>query len=188
MARATFIFIFFLSLICVFLLGINVGKKIQQTQFAPTPQPTTTPPTPTLQPPTATPTAGFVSPTKKPSANTSGTSTYTNRSCGFTFSYPGSYLNQKSVNEYSLILTEPDNEKSVIATTCAEKLPRPPVSSDKIESISLDGVAAILYHDQNEDGSPRDEVIVKHPQRNLEIIIAGYGETFQAVLTSFRFL
>jgi len=75
-----------------------------------------------------------------------------------------------------------------MVVTCASELPEPSLSPDKIESISLDNEKAILYHDQNPDGSPRDEIVVKNPINGLEIIIAGYGETLQQVISSFRFI
>ena len=60
--------------------------------------------------------------------------------------------------------------------------------SENIESIIIDGQPATLYHDINSDSSPRDEVIVKHPFRDEEVIIAGYGNNFQHALASFKFV
>ena len=75
-----------------------------------------------------------------------------------------------------------------IALACAEKIPIPPVKAENIESIIVDGQPATLYHDTNSDSSPRDEVIVKHPSRDEEVIIAGYGNNFQQALASFKFV
>ncbi|MBI4990687.1 hypothetical protein HZB96_01175 [Candidatus Gottesmanbacteria bacterium] len=97
-------------------------------------------------------------------------------------------MRQKTENAQSVIFTDPDDPNAAIATTCAESIPRPPVTSDKIEAISLGGVAATLYHDKNQDGTPRDEIIVKNPNNGLEIIIAGTGVTFQKALSSFKFV
>ena len=34
----------------------------------------------------------------------------------------------------------------------------------------------------------RDEVIVKHPTKNWDIIVAGYGATFDEAIANFKFL
>lgn len=187
MAKGTVIFLFVLAITASLLLGINVGKKLGISQITDNTSPMLSA---SIQPPTITIT---LTPTQKatPSATmkkSTGITTYTDASCGFSFSYPGSFMKSKSVNGQATIITDPDDEKATIAATCAASIPRPPVSSDKIESITLDKVAATLYHDTNSDGSPRDEVIVKNPNNNLEIIIAGYGETFKQTLTSFKFI
>ncbi len=186
MAKGTLIFLFILAILAAFLIGINVGKNISKQQFSNeaieqlSNQPS---PSPTL---ILTPTIASPSATRTP--KTTGTSTFTDRTCGFSFSYPGSFLRQETENAQSIIFTDPDDPNAAIATTCTASIPRPPVSSDKIEAITLGGVGAILYHDQNKDGTPRDEVIVKNPNNDMEIIIAGYGDTFQKALTSFKFL
>lgn len=194
MAKGTTIFLFFLTIVATLLFGINIGKKLGKSEslsnlqpptsnLQPTISPTLTPkPTITLAPAIETSPSATVIPRVK------GISTYTDQTCGFTFSYPGSFIRQKTVNSQSVIFTDPDNPNIAIATTCAKTIPRPPVSAEKIEAISLDGVAAMLYHDQNSDGTPRDEVIIKHPGNEMEIIIAGYGPIFQSALASFKFI
>lgn len=179
MAKGTLIFLFFLTIFAALLFGINIGKKLvsQQSAIIITPSPS---PSPVIIP------AISASPSAALKKSTSVT-TYTDDRCGFSFSYPGSFINQKTINGQSTILTDPENPKSIIAATCASSIPRPPVSSEKIESIMLGNTAATLYHDQNQDGTPRDEVIVKHPTNGMEIIIAGYGEYFQQALASFKF-
>lgn len=185
MAKGTVIFLFLLTIIATLLFGINIGKKIgpspsaisnQQLTITSTPSPTVTI-APTI---IATPSGTL----KK----STGTTTYTDRTCGFSFSYPGSFIKQKSVNGQATILADPNDPNATTVATCDKILPRPPVSSDKIDSITLDKVAATLYHDQNQDGTPRDEVIVKHPANEMEIILAGYGDIFQKILTSFKFI
>lgn len=193
MAKGTAAFLYLLSLAAVFLLGINFGRNLSLTRSSASPSPTPVPPSPTVTPtPTSylslTPTQAVssVSAIKK---TTGGNSTYTDRHCGFSFTYSGSYINSSTNNNQSTILLNPDNPADVIAATCAASIPRPPVTSDKIDSITVGGVPATLYHDQNsKDGSPRDEVIVKHPSNGLEIIVAGYGATFQSILSTFRFV
>ncbi len=184
MAKGTTIFFIILITVASLLFGINIGKKLNSPQLPITNyQLSTITPSPTI---TLTPTLS-ATPSAAVKKSTSIT-TYTDGTCGFSFSYPGSFIKQKSTNQQSTILTDPDDPKSTIAATCAASIPRPPVSSDKIESIMLDKAAATLYHDQNQqDGSPRDIVIVKHPSNGMEIILAGFGSTFQQVLASFKF-
>ena len=116
-------------------------------------------------------------------------STYTDDKCGFTISYKGSYLEQKTENYTSTIITDPQNPNQTIVSTCQDEIPKPPLPPEKIEDIVLDGVYAKLYHDaSSKDGTPRDEVIIKHPTLNHEIIIAGFGPAFNMSIASFKFL
>ena len=194
MAKGTIVFIFFLAVLASLLFGINLGKQLGKSEVASTVISPTGNIKPTLlpsftPPPSPTPIVSITtSPNTIPSSRKSGTTTFSDKTCGFEFSYPGSFIRQKTVNSQSVIFTDPDNPNITIAAACATSIPRPPVSSEKIEPITLGGVAAMLYHDQNSDGTPRDEIIAKHPTRELEIIIAGYGATFQSALSSFRFI
>lgn len=188
MAKNTTIFLFILGILATLLVGINVGKNLgkqEASQSAINNQQLTITPSssPTL---ILTPTIASPSATRIPKAT--GTSTYTDKTCGFSFSYPGSFLRQRSENAQSVIFTDPDDPNAVIATTCAALIPRPPVTSDKIEAVTIAGVAANLYHDQNKDGTLRDEVIVKNPNNEMEIIIAGFGPTFDKALSTFKFV
>ncbi|MBM3284134.1 hypothetical protein FJY90_07920 [Candidatus Gottesmanbacteria bacterium] len=191
MAKGTTIFILILAVLASLLFGINIGKKLGKSEIASVNQATINNQQLTITPiPSLTITSILTlssTPTATSSGKISGITTYTDKSCGFSFSYPGSFIRQKTVNSQSVIFTDPDNPNLAIAAACAASIPRPPVASEKIESLILDGVAGILYHDQNPDGSPRDEVIVKHPDKELEIIIAGYGDSFTSALTSFKF-
>lgn len=181
MAKGTLILLFILSITAFLLIGINLGKKIGKNDSVPNVSisPTLLPTTQLILSPTSTATT---------SAN-SETSTVTDQTCGFRLTFPGSYLRQKTENNQSQIFTNPDKPDEGVATACQEEIPKPPLTADKIESIILDGEAATLYHDQNaKDGTPRDEVIVKHPVKKMEIIIAGYGTIFREALSSFKFL
>lgn len=191
MAKGTIILLFCLSIIAVFLFGVNFGKKLNSPitdnlQLI-TVSPTANYPSLTAFPTISSGTSSAITVTSKPKVT--GTGTYTDKTCGFSFSYPGSYVRQTTSNEQSFIFSDPDDPNLAIAIACLSEIPRPPVSSDKIEATTIDGRAAMLYHDQSaKDGSPRDEVIVKHPKSGKEIIIAGYGENFHQVLTSFKFI
>ncbi len=189
MAKATVFFLFILALVATLLFGINIGKKISRNQNIQT-EPTTNDQRPTTIPSTTL----TLSPTITSTASsqmkgTKSLTTYTDKTCGFSFSYPGSFIKTQAVNQQSTIIADPNDQDQAIAATCAQDLPKPPLPGDKIESIILDEVSAKLYHDSAaRDGSPRDEVIVKHPTNGLEIIIAGFGPLFQQVISSFRFL
>lgn len=184
MYKNTALVIAVLSLFATLLIGINIGKKIERKQSsnATANFPTYNTVSPTLYPsyPTSVPNIS--------SSQVGGISSYTDDRCGFSLSYPGSFTVTKTEGNKGVIIADISNPISIIAATCDTQLPRPPVSADKIEETTLDGIAATLYHDQSPDGSPRDEIIVKHPRNGMEIILAGYGPDFQNALSSFRFL
>ena len=191
MAKGTIFLFFVISITAVFLVGINLGKKIGISQsnlsanLSPTSiiSPSKTPtPTATLPPTISATDSAVLTPIS--SAKVS----FTDKTCGISFSYPGNFIRQETTNEKSIIFTHPDNDKISIALACTEKIPIPPVKAENIESIIVDGQPATLYHDTNSDSSPRDEVIVKHPSRDEEVIIAGYGNNFQQALASFKFV
>ncbi len=193
MAKGTVIFLFILSAIAFLLLGFNWGKTFNPNYSIPI-SPTTNNPQlttyPTLSPTPQQPVEEILPTIATESSKTTlSKSTFTDKKCGFSFSYPGNYLKQKSVNGESSIFTNPDDEAEIIASACAQTLPRPPLSTDKIANIKIGGVMGKIYHDQNaKDGAPRDEVFVTHPTNSMEIIIAGYGKTYQAALVSFKFI
>lgn len=192
MAKGTVILLIILVFAASLLVGINAGKKIERTQIEQSPQQNaynvpTLPPVPNIPTTTLIPSTSptpIPSPTTKPEVNVS----YTSATCGISFSYPGTYIKQQTTNNQSFIAKDENDKNAIIAVACETTIPRPPVSSENIEALTVAAVAATLYHDKNADGSPRDEVIVKHPNKNMEIIIVGYGPVFQQMLTSFKFL
>ncbi|MCJ7739879.1 hypothetical protein MUP32_00995 [Candidatus Microgenomates bacterium] len=189
MVKNTALLLFFLCIVATLLIGINLGKKIGKSEVS-NQQPVISNQPSVVSPTTTKKEELSLSPTSMATTSaTAETSTVTDQTCGFHLTFPGSYLRQKTENNQSQIFTNPDKPEEGVATACQEEIPKPPLTADKIESIILDGVAATLYHDQNaKDGTPRDEVIVKHPVKNIEIIIAGYGTIFQQALSSFKFL
>ena len=181
--------IFILSIVATLLFGINIGKKLGKSQYSQPSPPAAASPKVT-RPATVSPAfaPNPTAETKLPSSSQSS-STYSDKSCGFSITYQGSYMDQKSRNNSSTIITDPDNPEAAIVTTCQSEIPKPPLPPEKIEDIVLDGVPARLYHDaSSKDGSPRDEVIVTHPVLNHEIIIAGFGPAFDQAVSSFKFL
>jgi len=180
MAKGTVIFLSILAVIALLLVGINIGKKIgtpSSVSVAPTlynSQPTVYIPSPTIA-------------NQSPITNQS-ISTFTDSSCGYSFSYPGSFMRQETANKKSVIYVDPKNPKTVIAATCGTTLPKPPLPSDEQETVTLAGVTGILYHDTDPNGNPRDDIFVKHPTNGMEIVIAGYGEIFQTIRSTFKFI
>lgn len=204
MPKSTLYFIFALALIATLLIGINIGKNISSqttnntsTSLSASKEQITNLPISSPYPsysPSATlqPTTDIRQPTpriRSGQATSSGSSTYTDSSCGFSFSYPGGYLSSNTVNGKSVILTDPDDESQQIIGACEDEIPKPPLSPEKVESIIVDGVTTNLYHDaDSQSGKPRDEIIVRHPTNGKEIIIAGFGDTYNAALASFKFI
>lgn len=191
MAKTTLALFFILALVATLLLGINIGKKIGFSQSDNNLQitPTLISPTATVQPPT--PPYEFLPPSVTSTGsktNSSSKVTFTDKRCGFSLSYPGNFLKSETNNNLSVVFTHPDDSTIALAATCSEKIPIPPVSVENQETITIQGQTATLYHDKYPDNSPRDEVIVQHPSNGMEIIIAGYGATFQNALNSIRFL
>ena len=175
----------FLAVVAALLIGINIGKKISANQKLPVPLPdlkiTNIPTNSSIPNPSKNPQASI-------GAQKKSKSTYTDNTCGFSISYSGTYLEQKSENYKSTLITEKDDPDNPIVTTCQEEIPKPPLIPEKIEDIKLDGVPGKLYHDASaKDGKPRDEVIVKHPTRNHEIFIAGFGPASDEAIASIRF-
>jgi hypothetical protein len=189
MAKGTIITLFILAIIASILLGINFGMKIekQKNVQSPTPVPTKITPTKPILP-SIIPTKPESTDGAKTKEETNQISYYSDKKCGFSVSFPTSYLSQKTENEKSVILTDPTNPEKMIAFVCTTAIPRPPVSSENIESIMLDGQPATIYHDRDQQGNTRDELIVKNPQNGLEIFIAGSTQIFKETIASFKFL
>lgn len=190
MPKNTLFFIIFLIVVASLLFGINIGKNLGVKQYLnqnlPTPTQIIRQPSPT-QTLTPTPTQTVISGDKiSVGANQS---VYTDQACGFTLTFASTFLNQQTVNGTSTIITDPDDPASAIVAICQEEIPKPPLLPERIKDITIDGVAAKLYHDVSaKDGSPRDEIIVRHPAKNWDIIVAGYGTTFEEAVSSFKFL
>ena len=116
-----------------------------------------------------------------------GTTSLTDTACAVTFTYPNLFIRSETSRDGSQLFVQQGNPDGLIALTCMQKLPRPPVSSDNIEAVFLDGVAATLFHDKTQSGLPRDEIIAKHPTTGLELILAAPPDVLQAILPTFRF-
>lgn len=183
MAKATLLLLTLLALIATLLFGINIGKKIEQWQQTPSPTPKKV-----ITPPKSK--ASFT-PTKtaSPSAIPKDKMVYRNTNCGYEIVYPKSWI-KTEYDARSIALAESQaTESSRVAIVCTTEIPKPPLPPDKIEKITLSTISATLYHDSSPlDGSPLDEVIATIPGKNMEIFIAGFGDSLQEILSSFRFL
>lgn len=170
----------FLTIIATLLVGINIGKKLNLSQGSRLAGQTASSPSP------------FISPTLTPAVATSlqeGISLYRDVNCGYEFKYQGSYKQYTNDGYNSIQISDPEGSLPDLVATCQAEIPKPPLAPEKIAAIVLDGVPTNLYHDASQkDGSPRDEIIVKHPLKNLEIIIAGFGEYFNEATNSFKFI
>lgn len=182
MAKATILLLFTLALIATLLFGINLGKKIESWQKSPT----------TIPPKKMKPTQKLsLTPVKTatPTASLQDKATYKNTSCGYEIVYPQTWTKLEYDDRSIALDTKEGSESSKIAIVCAAEIPKPPLVPEKIEDIVLSSVAAKLYHDASpKDGTPLDEVITKIPGKNMEIFIAGFGESLKYILSTFRFL
>lgn len=192
MSKGTTLILLTLSVLASFLLGINVGKKLNPILNCPSPSPT-----PIILP-SATPTASLLPPSPLPttatgsaiqsSSQVQGVSVYNDATCGFSVTYPSHYVSKRSANGEGVILSDPSDGTKSLAFTCAESIPRPPVSAENIEPVLLDGVAGSIYHDKDNEGLKRDIVIVKNAAKKAEIIIVGDPAVLNQSLRTFKFL
>ncbi|MBI5019411.1 hypothetical protein HZB58_04015 [Candidatus Gottesmanbacteria bacterium] len=167
MHKNTLLLASLLAVIASLLVGFNVGRGMSQSavpEASPSPKLT---PTPTL--------------------------TYlTESSCGVSFQYPNTLTPMESSGS-GLILANLTSPESSIVMVCQEEIPRVPLAPNLMESTSIRAatgtatVAATLYHDLSaKDGSPIDKLIFTHPKTGLDVFIAGYGATFNQLITSLK--
>jgi hypothetical protein len=95
----------------------------------------------------------------------------------------------------SAFLVDNQEQSQSVAVTCQDEIPRPPLTSDKIEVQVLynesqtASATARLYHDATaKDGTPIDELIFRHPKTGMDVFIAGFGKTFDAILQSIQLI
>jgi hypothetical protein len=169
MHRNTYLVVSVLAVLAALVVGVNVGKKISPAPAAPTPAITNAPtPLPQLQ-------------------------TFTDTACGFSVTYENSYTLMENASGSAILNHAEDKTKSIVMT-CQKDIPRPALSPENIETLSLltpDGssVSAKIYHNQSaKDGTPIDAVIFTHPTSNLDVFIAGYGEGFNTLIKTIRIL
>lgn len=166
MHRNTYLLVIFLAVFAALVVGVNLGKRLATP--APTPAPT---------------------PAESPSPSPISVSDiYTNKTCGFSFIYPSTLtLSEESTG--SALLVHSTNKDESIVVACQPEIPRPPLTPDKIETVLISSISANLYHDASaKDGTQIDELIFRNPKTNMDIFIAGFGETFNSVIATVKLL
>ncbi len=162
MQRNTYLLVGFLAVFAALVIGVNLGRR------GPTPA-------------TSTPPAALATPTL-------ATLQLTNDYCGIEFSYPGSLTKLDSASGSS-VLVNPQNAGETVVIICQKDIPRAPLPPEKIETVTIGSISAKLYHDASaKDGQPIDNLIFRHPQKNLDIFIGGYGSVFNGVVRSLKIL
>lgn len=162
MHRNTFYFIVLLAVFAAIVVGVNLGRNALSSS---TPQQPTTP------------TQSLPTPTPK-------LLTYESNLCGITFTYPDTF-NKIDIETGGVTLVNKENTNESIIVVCQKDIPRVPLTDDKIEQRTIGSASANLYHDASQkDGTPLDKLIFTHPALNKDVYIAGYGETFNAIISS----
>jgi hypothetical protein len=169
MYRNTLLLVSVLAVCAALLIGVNIGKRMSKQ--APSPTPNATP----------TPTPGPVA------------QTYMDTYCGFSLTYPASYTVLENASGSAILNNTADKTKS-ITLTCQKAIPRPALTADKIETLTIPtamgaSISATLYHDSSaKDGTPIDVVIFKHPTNGMDAFVAGYGTAFNDAIKTLRIL
>lgn len=163
MHRNTYLLVIFLAIFASLVVGVNLGKRLNPpTPLTPTPSSTTTP--------------------------TSTSSKYTNETCGFSLIYPTTLTLTDGATNSALFIHTTVKDQS-IAVACQEEIPRPPLTTDRIETMIISSVSAKLYHDASaKDGTQIDELIFRNPKTGMDIFIAGFGETFDQVIETLKLI
>ena len=160
MHRNTAVLIVTLSLVATFLIGIKITRKITGDTTS-----TAAPSQPTV--------SGQIS------------KIYTSSHCGVTFEIDPQFTVNEASDAASLVNTK-SGEK--IEFACIRSFPdRPPLPPDKIESATIAGQLATIYHDKTQaDQKSIDLVILQHPTTKLDLIFLGFGNAFKALLNSIK--
>jgi hypothetical protein len=162
MARNTFILVIILAIFAALIVGVNIGRKVQN-------------------PPPKIITNNLPTPTPTIKINVIN---YTNTTCGISFSYPDTLTKMDSADGNAMFIDSKNTINSV-ALACQKDIPRPPLTADKIEKITIGSVSASLYHDASaKDGTPNDKLIFTHPNTKKDVYIAGYGDPLKIIISS----
>ena len=171
MHRNTYLLVSLLAVFAALLIGVNVGhgfaeKQTESVKITPKPLPTV------------------------PIIPTITLNTYTNTICGFSLQYPNT-LTKLETATGSALLVDTTTKAQSLAIACQKEIPRPPIPAEKIETKMLTNtlktasISAKLYHDASQkDGTPIDSLIFRIPGTGLDVFIAGYGETYNQILTT----
>ncbi len=167
MHKNTLLLTAFLAVIAALLVGINIGRSLPAAQSpSPSPTPLTTP-TPTL-------------------AMLAG------ETCGISYLYPNT-LRPFESSDSGVVLTHTTKPEESIVIACQEDIPRVPLTDDNIEPMVIRAAtgsasaSANLYHDTSaKDGAQVDKLIFTHPKTKLDVFIAGFGITFNQLITTIK--
>lgn len=196
MLKNTYYIILFLSVLAALVLGLNIGKGIQQKTMA---GPTLTP-APVLfeNIQQLTSPSGIIKDSTDSASNIGSTSsgaqikgkTYTNTACGISLTYPDTVtLEESSTETLGTLFTNKTNPKDIVVLTCQKEIPTPPLSQESIENFAIGNVTGKLYHDTSaKDGTKTDALLFTHPITKLDVFIGGYGTVFDTIIQSLKIL
>jgi hypothetical protein len=171
MHRNTYLVVTILAIFAALVIGVNLGRKTTN-QPSPTPKALATPPAvPTLTP-----------------------NTYTNTFCGFTLQYPSTLTKLEDASG-SAVFVNGETNAHAFAVTCQRDILRPALPITQIETRRLTNalgtasISATLYHDSSpKDGTKIDALLFKNPITGLDAFIAGFGDTFNEVISSVKLI
>lgn len=169
MHRNTLLLTAILAVIAALLIGVNIGRNLSQTR---TVQPSPTP----VASGSPTPTFAMIS----------------NSICGISFQYPNTLQALESSTSGMILANVKAPDESIIIA-CQEDIPRVPLTEDKIDTVILTNdtggasISAKLYHDASQnDGKPIDKLIFTHPITRMDVFVAGFGNTYQQLITTLK--
>src|SRR3989344_6375559 len=168
MHRNTALLIAFLAVLAALVTGLKIGST-----FSPQAQ---------LAQVSPLPSSVAVTEASPQVAGAEAPKTYTSSNCGLSFNYDPDF----SVTEASATTTLTNAKTGEnIYILCGTEFPRPPLSAEQIETATVAGQKATIYHDASaKDGTPLDVVVFSHPKNNLEVALFGFGEVFKKVIQS----
>lgn len=172
MHRNTYTLVVALAILSALLMGIQIGRSMKPQQ--PEPSPLTIQPTPSIRLPIPTVTSN---------------KTYTDKTCGVSLLYPDRMEIIETSNS-GILITNPKDTKESILVICQNDIPRVPLPPEAITSVTLNigtvaTVSAKIYHDSSQkDGSRIDRLIFTHPKSRMDVLVAGFGKTFDEIIQS----
>lgn len=171
MHRNTAILLAVLAVTAALLVGLAIGRRISGN-----PQSVTN----NLQSsPTLPPGINNLQPTPSAAKKSS-----TNKSCGLSFTYPENMQLTEASDSAQLTNTTTGEQ---IILLCGVVFPKPPLIPERIETATVAGQTATVYHDASaKDGKPIDVVVFTHPKNKLEIALFGFGEVFERILQNLQ--
>jgi len=112
--------------------------------------------------------------------------------CGISYLYPNT-LRPFESSDSGVVLTHTTKPEESIVIVCQADIPRVPLTDDSIEPMVIRAAtgsasaSANLYHDTSaKDGTQVDKLIFTHPKTKLDVFIAGFGATFNQLITTIK--